>query len=51
VIRVHSNEIREAGRSTHGVRLLRADEGDKVAAAAAILEEEAEDGAKEPPKA
>jgi DNA gyrase subunit A len=51
VIRVHSNEIREAGRSTQGVRLLRADEGDKVAAAAAILEEEAEDGAKEPPKA
>jgi DNA gyrase subunit A len=50
VIRVHSNEIREAGRSTQGVRLLRADEGDKVAAAAAILEDEAEDGAKEPPK-
>jgi DNA gyrase subunit A len=42
VIRVHSNEIREAGRSTQGVRLLRADEGDKVAAAAAILEEEDE---------
>jgi DNA gyrase subunit A len=50
VIRVHSNEIREAGRSTQGVRLLRADEGDKVAAAAAILEDEAEEGAKEPPK-
>jgi DNA gyrase subunit A len=50
VIRVHSNEIREAGRSTQGVRLLRADEGDKVAAAAAIAEDEAEDGAKEPAK-
>jgi len=40
VIRVHSGEIREAGRSTQGVRLLRLDEGDRVAAAAAILEEE-----------
>jgi DNA gyrase subunit A len=52
VIRVHSNEIREAGRSTQGVRLLRLDEGDKVAAAAALLEDEAEAviGAKEPPK-
>jgi len=40
VIRVHSGEIREAGRSTQGVRLLRLDEGDRIAAAAAILEEE-----------
>ena len=40
VIRVHSGEIREAGRSTQGVRLLRLDEGDSIAAAAAILEEE-----------
>jgi DNA gyrase subunit A len=40
VIRVHSAEIREAGRGTQGVRLLRLDEGDEVAAAAAILEEE-----------
>ena len=40
VIRVHSAEIREAGRGTQGVRLLRLDEGDDVAAAAAILEEE-----------
>jgi DNA gyrase subunit A len=44
VIRVHSGEIREAGRSTQGVRLLRLDEGDRVAAAAAILEEETPDG-------
>jgi DNA gyrase subunit A len=40
VIRVHSAEIREAGRSTQGVRLLRLEEGDRVSAAAAILEEE-----------
>ncbi|HEV2289335.1 MAG TPA: DNA gyrase subunit A [Candidatus Acidoferrales bacterium] len=40
VIRVHSAEIREAGRSTQGVRLLRLDEGDRIAAAASILEEE-----------
>lgn len=39
VIRVHSGEIREAGRSTQGVRLLRLDEGDRIAAAASILEE------------
>jgi DNA gyrase subunit A len=40
VIRVHANEIREAGRSTQGVRLLRLEEGDAIAAAATILEEE-----------
>jgi DNA gyrase subunit A len=40
VIRVHAAEIREAGRSTQGVRLLRLEESDRVAAAAAILEEE-----------
>jgi DNA gyrase subunit A len=40
IIRVHSNEIREAGRSTQGVRLLRLEGEDKIAAAA-ILEEEA----------
>src|SRR6266581_4889056 len=39
VIRVHANEIREAGRSTQGVRLLRLEGEDKIAAAA-ILEEE-----------
>ncbi len=48
VIRVHAAEIREAGRSTQGVRLLRLDEGDRIAAAAAILEEEP--GAPEPEK-
>jgi DNA gyrase subunit A len=40
VIRVHANEIREAGRSTQGVRLLRLEEGDKIAAAASIQEDE-----------
>jgi DNA gyrase subunit A len=40
VIRVHAGEIREAGRGTQGVRLLRLEEGDRIAAAAAILEEE-----------
>ena len=39
IIRVHSKEIREAGRSTQGVRLLRLEGEDKIAAAA-ILEEE-----------
>jgi len=48
VIRVHANEIREAGRSTQGVRLLRLEADDSVAAAAAILEDE--NGEKEPPK-
>jgi DNA gyrase subunit A len=40
VIRVHANEIREAGRSTQGVRLLRLEDEDKIAAAASILEEQ-----------
>src|SRR5215475_10367769 len=39
VIRVHANEIREAGRSTQGVRLLRLDDEDSVAAAAVLQEE------------
>jgi len=40
VIRVHSGEIREGSRSTQGVRLLRLEEGDRIAAAASILEED-----------
>jgi DNA gyrase subunit A len=40
VIRVHANEIREAGRSTQGVRLLRLEADDSIAAAAVIQEEE-----------
>jgi len=43
VIRVHANEIREAGRSTQGVRLLRLEEDDSVAAAAVLQEEETEE--------
>jgi DNA gyrase subunit A len=39
VIRVHANEIREAGRSTQGVRLLRLEDEDKIAAAASIRED------------
>jgi DNA gyrase subunit A len=42
VIRVHANEIREAGRGTQGVRLLRLEEKDQVAAAATIVEEKEE---------
>jgi DNA gyrase subunit A len=43
VIRVHANEIREAGRSTQGVRLLRLDNDDSVAAAAVLQEENDEE--------
>ncbi len=39
IIRVHSKEIREAGRSTQGVRLLRLEGEDKIAAAAILKEE------------
>src|SRR5499433_3518265 len=45
VIRVHANEIREAGRSTQGVRLLRLDQDDSIAAAA-VLQEENDDAEK-----
>src|SRR6516162_6437282 len=43
VIRVHANEIREAGRSTQGVRLLRLEDDDSVAAAAVLQEEDQEE--------
>jgi DNA gyrase subunit A len=36
IIRLESGEIRQAGRSTQGVRLVRADDGDQVAAASVI---------------
>jgi DNA gyrase subunit A len=36
IIRLESAEIRQAGRSTQGVRLVRLDEGDSVAAASVI---------------
>jgi DNA gyrase subunit A len=47
IIRVQSKEIREAGRSTQGVRLLRLDEGDRIAAAASLAEEVEEEAATE----
>jgi DNA gyrase subunit A len=43
IIRLESGEIRQAGRSTQGVRLVRPDEGDQVAAAS-VIPEEAESG-------
>jgi DNA gyrase subunit A len=36
IIRIDSKEIRQAGRSTQGVRLVNCDEGDQVAAASLI---------------
>ncbi len=46
IIRIESNEIRQAGRSTQGVRLVRMEEGDRIAAASVVPEAEvvAEDG-------
>jgi len=47
MIRIDSGEIRQAGRSTQGVRLVRMEENDTVAAASLIPESEAkivEDG-------
>jgi DNA gyrase subunit A len=44
MIRIESGEIRQAGRSTQGVRLVRMEEGDQVAAASvipAVVEDEA----------
>jgi len=42
IIRIPTNQIREAGRSTQGVRLLQMEAGDKVAAAVVIPPEEEE---------
>jgi len=43
MIRIDSGEIRQAGRSTQGVRLVRMEEVDSVAAACLIPESEAKD--------
>jgi DNA gyrase subunit A len=43
IIRIPTNTIREAGRSTMGVRLLHLEAGDKVAASCVIPPEEKED--------
>ena len=40
IIRIESNDIRQAGRSTQGVRLVRMEEDDRVAAASVIPETE-----------
>ncbi|HKE24560.1 MAG TPA: DNA gyrase subunit A [Bryobacteraceae bacterium] len=40
IIRIESSEIRQAGRSTQGVKLVSLEEGDKVAAASVIPETE-----------
>ncbi|MBV8832112.1 MAG: DNA gyrase subunit A [Acidobacteriaceae bacterium] len=42
IIRLESGEIRQAGRSTQGVRLVRMENGDQVAAASVIPESEEE---------
>ncbi|MFO0970647.1 MAG: DNA gyrase C-terminal beta-propeller domain-containing protein, partial [Gemmataceae bacterium] len=44
IIRIESNEIRQAGRSTQGVRLVRMEDGDKVAAACVVPEAAEADG-------
>jgi DNA gyrase subunit A len=44
IIRLEAGAIREAGRSTQGVRLVRLEEGDRIAAASVIPEEESENG-------
>src|SRR5215471_15551402 len=43
IIRIDTKQIREAGRSTQGVRLLTLEAGDKVASAAVLHEKEEED--------
>ncbi len=44
MIRIVSGEIRQAGRSTQGVRLVRMEDGDQVDAACLIPESEAKPG-------
>jgi DNA gyrase subunit A len=46
IIRLESGEIRQAGRSTQGVRLVRMEDGDQVAAASCIPESDDEEGPK-----
>jgi DNA gyrase subunit A len=43
IIRIDTKQIREAGRSTQGVRLLQLEAGDKVASAAVLHEKEEEE--------
>ena len=44
IIRIESNTIRQAGRSTQGVKLVSLDEGDRVAAASVIPDTENDNG-------
>jgi DNA gyrase subunit A len=44
IIRIEASEIRQAGRSTQGVRLVKMEESDQVAAASVIPESEAGNG-------
>jgi DNA gyrase subunit A len=44
MIRIESSTIRQAGRSTQGVRLVSLDEGDRVAAASVIPDSEGGNG-------
>jgi DNA gyrase subunit A len=44
IIRIESGEIRQAGRSTQGVRLVRMEEGDQVAAASVVPDAEEDNG-------
>jgi DNA gyrase subunit A len=48
IIRIEASTIRQAGRSTQGVRLVSLEEGDKVAAASVIPDTENGDGADQP---
>jgi DNA gyrase subunit A len=43
VIRQHADEVRVSGRNTSGVRLIRLDNGDKVAAVAVVTSEDEEE--------
>ncbi|MBI3210743.1 MAG: DNA gyrase subunit A [Candidatus Solibacter usitatus] len=49
IIRLESGEIRQAGRSTQGVRLVRMEDNDRVAAASVIPDAEETDGQAELP--
>ena len=44
IIRIESTNIRQAGRSTQGVKLVALDEGDRVAAASVIPEDAGKNG-------
>ena len=48
IIRTESSQIRQAGRSTQGVRLVNLEGGDRVAAASVVPESAVKDGEEEP---